>query len=366
MFIKLKGGREEPAAEMGQETETDDNLIQPSNKAVEWNKDSGFPRTRGRVFFFVCLGFLVFSVLLSTAVFFLSVRGAEQVLVPDVTGRDLTSALLDLQSKELYPQIQLRYSGSIAEKGMILEQSPSPGTIVKAGRRIRLVISQGVRLTAVENFANRMLEDVRREIAQAADIDSSALITLDEPVLYRVSNAPAGTILEQNPAPGTALTGPTAITLVVSRGPESDTKEMPFVTGLSPSEAAARLSEREIGFVFTTKQAVADEKPFIVKEQDWPADTQIALTRTVALQVTTPASWDPSEICALFSYEIPRTPVPIAYTLTAISPQGERTVLISEVLTGGLFTCPYLLPAGTTLSLGVQGRELHRELIGMP
>jgi beta-lactam-binding protein with PASTA domain len=360
MFIKLKGGRKKPAAE----TEKDGTPNQPS-----WNKASEFLRAHralGRVFFFVCIVFLVFSALLSTAVFFLSVRGTEQVLVPDVTGKDLTGALLDLQAKELYPQIQLRYSGSIAEKGLILEQSPSPGTIVKAGRRIRLVVSQGVRLAAVDNFANRMLEDVRREIARTADVDSGALVTLDEPILYRVSDTPAGTILEQNPAPGTAITGPTALTLVVSRGPESGTKEMPSVTGLSPSEAAARLSEREIDFVFTTEQAEANEKPFIVKEQDWPADTQIASGRTATLRVTTPASWDSSEICALYSYEIPRTPVPIAYTLTAISPQGERTVLISEVLTGGLFTYPYLLSAGTTLSLGVQGRELHRELIGMP
>jgi beta-lactam-binding protein with PASTA domain len=357
MFIKLKGGRERPVAE----TERDGASSQPSmNKATE------FPQTRGRVFFFICLGFLIFSALLSTAVFFLSVRGAEQVLVPDVTGKDLTAALLDLQAKELYPQIQLRYSGSAAEKGMILEQNPQPGTIVKAGRRIRLVISQGMRLAAVENFTDRMLEDVRLEIERTADTDFAALVTLAEPVLYRVSPAPAGTILEQTPAPGTAITGPATITLVVSRGPESDAKEMPSVTGLTPSEAAARLSERGIGFVFTTKQAAANEKPFIVNEQDWPADTQIANARTVLLQVTTPASWDSAEICALYSYEIPRTPVPITYTLTAISPQGERTVLISAVLTGGLFTYPYLLPAGTTLSLGVQGRELHRELIRMP
>jgi beta-lactam-binding protein with PASTA domain len=359
MFIKLKGGREKPAAE--RETEKDGTSNQPS-----LHKNTEFPQTRGRGFFFVCLGFLVFSVLLSTAVFFLSVRGAEQVLVPDVTGKDLTDALLDLQAKELYPQIQLRYSGSIAEKGMILEQSPPSGTIVKAGRRIRLVIGQGLRLAAVENFADRMLADVRREIEQAVAADSATLVTIADPVLYRTSSTPAGTILEQNPAPGTAITGPTTITFVVSRGPESDTKEMPSVTGLSPSEAAARLSERGIGFVFTTEQVAVNEKPFIVNKQDWPADTQIAATRTVTLQVTTPASWDSAEICALYSYEVPRTPVPIAYTLTAISPQGERTVLISEALTGGLFTYPYLLPVGTILSLGVQGRELHRELIGMP
>jgi beta-lactam-binding protein with PASTA domain len=352
MFIRLKVGREKSGSEAG-----------GSPDRPSWNKVTEFSRTHGRIFFFICLGFLVFSAFLSAAVFFLSVRGAEQVLVPDVTGKDLVGALLDLQAKELYPQIQLRYSASAAEKGLILEQNPRSGTIVKAGRRIRLVVSQGARLSVVENLVGKTLNEVRLEIARTVASDSVTLVTLTEPFLYRNSDAAEGIILEQNPPPGTALTGPTGITLVVSRGPDTGAKEMPLVIGLSPSVAAARLSEREIGFVFTTKQAGAAEKPFVVNAQDWPADTQIAPARIAKIQVTTPASWDAAEICALYSHEVPRTPVPISYSLTAISPQGERTPLVTEVLSGGLFTYPYLLPIGTTLSLGVQGREMHRELI---
>jgi beta-lactam-binding protein with PASTA domain len=311
------------------------------------------------------VGFLVFSGLVSTAVFFLSVRGPEQVLVPDVAGKELASALLELQAKELYPQIQLRYSGSAAEKGMVLEQDPQPGTIVKAGRRIRLVISQGARLSAVENVVGRTLGEVRAEIAQQT-ASGTGLVMLKEPFLFNTSEAPAGTILEQSPDAGTPLSGPVELTLVVSRGPDSGMKEMPSLIGLAPSEAASRLAEQEIDFVFTTTQIAGNEKPFIVNAQDWPGGTPIAANRAVEIQVTLPASWDSEEICALYSRAIPQTPVPISYTLTAISPQGERTALITEVLSGGAFTYPYLLPAGTTLSLGVQGRELHREIIEVP
>jgi beta-lactam-binding protein with PASTA domain len=328
-------------------------------------KGNVFSREHGRGLLYLCLGFLVFSGLVSTAVFFLSVRGPEQVLVPDVAGKELTAALLELQAKELYPQIQLRYSGSAAEKGMVLEQDPQAGTIVKAGRRIRLVISQGARISAVENVVGRALNDVRSEMAQSA-ASGFGLISLKEPVLYKTSEAPAGTILEQSPEAGTSLGGPTELTLVVSRGPDSGIKEMPSLIGLSPSEAASRLAEQEIGFVFSTEQAAENEKLFVVNAQDWPGGTQIAASHTVEIQVTVPSSWDSGEICALYSRAIPQTPVPISYTLTAISPQGERAVLITEVLSGGTFTCPYLLPIGTTLSLGVQGRELHREIVKAP
>jgi beta-lactam-binding protein with PASTA domain len=328
-------------------------------------KGNGFSQEPGRGILYLCLGFLVFSGLVSTAVFFLSVRGPEQVLTPDVVGKELTSALLELQAKELYPQIQLRYSGNAAEKGMILEQDPPPGTIVKAGRRIRLVISQGARISAVENVVGRTLNDVRSEIAQSA-ASGFGLISLKEPFLYKTSEAPAGTILEQSPDAGTPLGGPTELTLVVSRGPDSGMKEMPSLIGLSPSEAASRLAEREIGFVFSAKKADDGETLFVVTAQDWPGGTRIAANHTAEIQVTIPSSWGSQEICALYSRAIPQTPVPISYTLTAISPQGERTVLITEVLSGGAFTYPYLLPIGTILSLGVQGRELYREIVAAP
>ena len=324
-----------------------------------------FSREHGKIFLFLCVGFLIFTGLLSTAIFFLSIRGPEQVQVPDVGGKELTAALLELQAKELYPQIQLRYSGSAAEKGLILEQDPQAGTIVKAGRRIRLVISQGVRLSVVENVVGRALNDVRLEMAQS-EASGFCLITLIESFLYKTSEAPAGTILEQSPQAGTPLGGPTELTLVVSRGPDSGMKEMPSVISLSPSEAASRLAEQEIGFVFTTKEAAENEKWFVVNAQDWPGGTQIAANRTVNIQVTTPPKWDSGEVCALYSYRLPQTPVPISYTLTAISPQGGRTVLITETLSGGTFTYPYLLPVGTVLSLGVQGRELHRKIIETP
>ena len=329
------------------------------------DKAHEYSRKYGKVFLFCCVVFLLFSGLVATAVFFISVRGAEQVFVPDVTGKELTIALLELQSKELYPRIQLRFSGNAAEKGLILEQDPGFGSIVKAGRRIRLVVSQGIRLTAVDNYRGRQLNEVRMEIAQAAAAEDQGgqLLSLKEPVLYKVSDEAAGTVLEQSPAAGTAITGPLQVTLTVSRGPNTGIKEVPQLTGLTIAAAASRLSEREINFVFVTNTAAAEELPFTVIAQDMQAGAQITPDRAVRLQVALPARWGAGQSCALFSYEIPQTPVPIAYTLTAISSRGERTALITSMLSGGTFTYPYLLPTGTALSLGVQGRELHREVV---
>lgn len=56
---------------------------------------------------------------------FYFVKSAEQVMVPNVVGKDLPEALLDLQARELYPRIQLRYSQKADEKGLSLNRIPA-------------------------------------------------------------------------------------------------------------------------------------------------------------------------------------------------------------------------------------------------
>jgi beta-lactam-binding protein with PASTA domain len=135
-----------------------------------------------RFFISLSLGLIVFVGIIALTVFFIAVRGAEQTMVPDVRGKELTQALLELQVKELYPRIQLRYSQSAHDKGQVLEQNPSGGTIVKAGRRIRLVVSQGVVINTVENYTGRNIDEVRMDLqtlfASAGNISTQPLRSL--------------------------------------------------------------------------------------------------------------------------------------------------------------------------------------------
>ena len=81
----------------------------------------GYVGNRLRFFISLAVGLMVFVGLIALAVFFVAILGAEQTMVPDVRGLELTEALLELQVKELYPRIQLRYSQSAADRGRILE-----------------------------------------------------------------------------------------------------------------------------------------------------------------------------------------------------------------------------------------------------
>jgi beta-lactam-binding protein with PASTA domain len=209
-------------------------------------------------------GLIVLLGIVAVSVFFINVRGAERTMVPDVQGRDLTAALLELQVKELYPRISLRYSQSSTDKGLVLEQSPLPGTIVKAGRRIQLVVSQGVMVNTIDNYLGRNIDEVRMDIQTLLSSQTVGgnvqPITIKDPVMYQYSTEPAGTVLQQKPEAGTAISGPTMLELVVSRGSENVRTKLPNLLGLGLDDALEQIGLAGIDFEFKIRQSQSGEK----------------------------------------------------------------------------------------------------------
>ena len=322
-----------------------------------------------RLFISMVAGLLVFIGIIAVSVFFIVVRGEEQTMVPDVQGLELTRALLELQVKELYPRIQLRYTQTSADKGLILEQSPNPGTIVKAGRRIRLVVSQGALINTVENYLGKNIDDVRMDLQTLYASEGSLsppVLTLREPLIYEHSTEPPGTILQQKPEPGTAISGPTALELVVSIGPEDALFRLPNFVGLSPEDALELIGRSGIDFYFTLRQANEGEKPGSVVSQTPAGDTMIAADTRVRFTVSAPASVRSGMIFGLFRYNMAKNPYPLALRLEAQIPGGERRRLLATEYAGGELTVPYELPLGTVLVLTLLNREIHRETVIRP
>jgi len=318
-----------------------------------------------RVFILSVLGLVIFVGVISICVFFIAVRGEEQTMVPDIVGKELTEALLELQVKELYPRLQLRYSQTSTDKGYILEQEPRPGTIVKAGRRIRIVVSQGAVLNKIENYISRRVDDVRMELqAILATSGGLPLITIKEPMMYEFSSENPGTILAQKPEPGTDISGPTTLEFVVSRGRENLNVAVPQLTGLQLSRALELISSSGINFRFTTRDRNDDEVGDTIVFQNPPPNSSVPQNTVVQITVTPPERIADDERFGIFRYTIPANPYPLAVRLDAILPSGERTRLFTTNYTGGDFTVPYKLKIGSVLILSMMNRELHRETVG--
>ncbi|GHT96379.1 PASTA domain-containing protein [Spirochaetia bacterium] len=330
----------------------------------------GYVGNHLRLFISLAIGLVVFVGIIALTVFFIAVRGAEQVMVPELRNKDLTEALMELQVKELYPRLQLRYSQSSHDRGLVLEQEPQAGTIVKAGRRIRLVVSQGVIINTVENYTGRSIEEVRMDLqtllASAGSYTGTALLSLKEPFMYEYSDEAPGTILQQSPEPGTDISGPTVLEFVVSRGPKDIMITVPNLVGLSITDALEQTGRTGIGFIFSTRPVRENEQAEIVVHQDPPGQSLAPANSQVALMVSAPAQTERGEVFALFTYILPKNPYPLSVRLEALLPSGARRLLAETEHLGGEFSIPYRLPVGSVLILSMLNRELYRETVTLP
>jgi beta-lactam-binding protein with PASTA domain len=317
---------------------------------------------RLRAFIVAAVALVAFTSLIAVAVFFIALRGAEQTMVPDVRGKELTAALLELQVKELYPRIQLRYSESAADRGSILAQEPAPGAIVKAGRRIKLVVSRGVVVDKVEDYVGQNLDEVKMHLQTMFSTSSRPLLSLREPPAYRFSSESAGMILEQKPLPGTDISGPTVLEVVVSRGPENAMVKVPDLVGLPIADAMDRIRESGVFFTFTYREAQGTENPGTIVSQLPAGQTVVSANTRVAVVIAKPtAKQIEGEVFGLFERELPAYPYALSVQLEALLPTGIRRKIISVNHPGGPFSAPYILPEGSVLILTVLNRELFRE-----
>ena len=334
----------------------------------------GYVANHLRLFLSMAAGLIVFVGIVAVSVFFIYVRGAEQTMVPDVQGRDLTAALLELQVKELYPRITLRYTQTSADKGLVLEQSPRPGTIVKAGRRIQLVISQGVMINTIENYVGRNVDEVRMDLQTlfSSQSDSSTdapvpqLITLKEPLMYEFSAEAPGTVLQQRPEPGTSISGPAVLELVVSKGSENTMIRLPDLLGLGLDDTMEQIGRTGIDFVFSLRPLRAGEKPETVVAQNPAGDSLVSSGTRVAITVASPDKTPENEVFGLFTYDMAKNPYPLLIHLESILPSGERRRLLSVQYPGGRLTVPYHQPVGAVLVLSMLNREIYREPVTRP
>ena len=150
-------------------------------------------QANGKTFVATVIAAVLVMLFFALVVFFLNLKGPEEVMVPEVKGKELTEALLEMQKKELYPKITLRYSEVPGDKGTILDQSPSAGSIVKGYSRVSLVVSRGVIVDHVENYVGQNFDELKMNLQTLFAGSANPLIVLAEPA-YKPDLSAAGTL----------------------------------------------------------------------------------------------------------------------------------------------------------------------------
>lgn len=261
----------------------------------------------------------------------------KEVTVPDLRSKSLSDAV----SMVSFFNMGLKKDGEEFDEnlpaGTVIRQNPVPGTTVREGKIVRIIISQGGEVVFIPNLVDQPLR------AAEVSIRSSGLSLGEESTKYSMV-VEKGNVLAQDPPAGKIVEKDTIINMVVSAGvPPEDVKLMPDLIGKNISDAKAWFDKS--GFVFAVNEEKSkDMAPGTVIRQDPQPDTDLSAGTTVVFVI---AGAD-SELVyqgRTFYYEIPQGGTIIQLRMTMIDEKGEKEIFRGTRQPGTKLDIP-ISPAG--------------------
>jgi serine/threonine-protein kinase len=160
-------------------------------------------------------------------------EGAPLVTVPDVRGMSLADATVKLQGANLLLGTTGQQPSDTVPAGEVISQDPASNTKVDAGTKVNLVISTGPSTSpspSVTPSTSPSSSSSPSASPTSALIQVPSVITMDQPTAeqtlaqwfsvhakYVSSSQPPGTVVNQNPLPGTMAPTGSSVTIYVSQ-----------------------------------------------------------------------------------------------------------------------------------------------------
>ncbi|MFC0529615.1 Stk1 family PASTA domain-containing Ser/Thr kinase [Phytohabitans kaempferiae] len=136
--------------------------------------------------------------------------GPERYEVPDVVGKDLAQAKVDLEGAKLVvKEAPARFDDRLPA-GIVLSVDPKPGTPLKPGTTVTLTASKGRAPITVPEVVGKNINDAR------AELQALGLVVVEQ---YKDDNRAKDQVIAQTPASGSGVEQGAEIKLEVSKGP---------------------------------------------------------------------------------------------------------------------------------------------------
>ena len=160
-----------------------------------------------------------------------------EVEVPSVVNKPLAQAEAILKENRLKSTVKEQFNSNV-QAGYVISQDPGPdGPKVKVNRVITLVVSKGSDLQDVPNLVTLDVVNARIKLTEAG-------LQMEEPPAEESSSEVAkGLIISQQPAAYQRAPRDTKVKVVVSKGPEPASRNVPDLRGMTLDQARAKLSE---------------------------------------------------------------------------------------------------------------------------
>lgn len=205
------------------------------------------PQKKNRKWLWALLA-LVAVVALAAGIFFLAFMQTEAVAVPSVVGMERSQAESTLRAQGFTVELESEEFSDTVPASSVIRQNPEGGSKLKKGGAVRLVVSKGGDRVSVPNlvsqtgsYADSKLREVGLDPERQPDQFSDTVAE--------------GTVLAQDPPPGTQVQRGSTVKYVVSKGKEPPKEvSVPSVVGMTVDSARARLELSKLTLGSTTEQ----------------------------------------------------------------------------------------------------------------
>ena len=151
-----------------------------------------------------------------------------EVVVPDVTGKQMTLARQILEDKKLRVNVAETYDASVPA-GTVVSQNPEAGAKVKEERLVTIYVSKGGESLEMPDLKGLSRKDAEEKLTKMGLKIGS--------IYERNSDEEAGTVIATDPRAGSKINKGQSVDITVSKGKKEKKVSVPDVTGL-PLEAA--------------------------------------------------------------------------------------------------------------------------------
>jgi beta-lactam-binding protein with PASTA domain len=193
--------------------------------------------------------------------------------MPNVVGERFEKAKAVLADKGLSVSTSEKKTGE-KPPGTVVDQKPEPGTKLKRGDRVELVLAVRPPITKMPNVRGKQIDEAR-------DILSKTGLRISDEKQIKTSERSPGTVLNQIPEPGVEVEPGKRVVLEVA---VKSVISVPNVVGVPVEKAKAMLADRGLAVSIRGKQT-GEKPPGTVLYQKPEPGSQLAQQATVNLVI---------------------------------------------------------------------------------
>lgn len=276
----LMGGRNNGQREPIAETDYDDGEEYDDYEDEKPKKKKKKPMSKKKKIILISSiagGVIILFVILGFA--FGLFGGGKEIQAPDFKNMTVQEAELYLAENDINLKIKedKKVVSEDIAKGKIVSQDPAAGEKIKEGSTIRVNVSKGLGDGAVPDLTGKM-DNEAASLLQASGFKLGS-------TTETASEEPKGTIVDQDPKPGTEAAKGKKVNIVVSDGSKAKAS-VPYLVGKSLSDAQAALSNAglsmgSVSYDYSTTYAEGE-----VMWQQYDANAQLDKGSSVRVRVS--------------------------------------------------------------------------------